>query len=147
MAYNTLTKIGAFGVCLDVGTDHLCVSAYVPDKMVMIYRSLHTSNLEDTIVILRDLVERGVEGDPINALAKKRLRTVANVLEFHRPVFEQQASTEFNDIAAKCMIRLMGNRRLKVMYLRKAKLAMEDFVRESASHYRVNDPLTPPWRT
>ena len=63
-------------------------------------------------------MERGVEGDPIDALAKRPLRTVADVLEFHRPAFEQQASAEFNDIADKRLTRLMGDRLLKGMVKR-----------------------------
>jgi len=115
VAYNTLTKIGTFGVCQKVGTENFYVSVYVPDKKSMIYRSLHTTILTEATDKVRDLVERGVEGDPIDALAKKPLRTVADVLEFHRPVFEQQASAEFNGIAAGRMTRLMGDNVLQVM--------------------------------
>lgn len=47
MAYVTLTRIGAFGVCQDKGTPNFYVSVYLPEKGSMVYRSLRTTNLED----------------------------------------------------------------------------------------------------
>ncbi|MEJ1939122.1 hypothetical protein WDZ92_53670, partial [Nostoc sp. NIES-2111] len=109
MAYSVITKVGSFGVCQDVGKPHLYVSSYVPETKTMVYRSLHTTSIEEAIVTVRDLVERGITGDPADALAKKALRTVADVLEFYAPILAELASAEFGLIATNRMKRLMGN--------------------------------------
>ncbi|MBB4366647.1 hypothetical protein GGD65_007720 [Bradyrhizobium sp. CIR18] len=115
MAYITLTKIGEYGVCQDKGTPNFYVSVYLPGKGSMIYRSLRTTNLEDACVQVRSLVDRGVKGDPAEALVQRPLRTVGEVLEFYRPTAEGQASAEFGGIAIDRMTRLMGGQALQSM--------------------------------
>lgn len=115
MAYVTLTKIGEFGVCQDKGTPNFYVSAYLPEKAIMVYRSLRTTNLEDACVQVRSLVDRGVTGDPAEALVQRPVRTVDEVLEFYRPTVKGQASAEFGEIAIDRMTRLMGGQTLQSM--------------------------------
>ncbi|MDA9490998.1 tyrosine-type recombinase/integrase [Bradyrhizobium sp. CCBAU 11361] len=115
MAYITLTKIGEFGVCQDKGTPNFYVSSYLPEQGSMIYRSLRTTNLEDACVQVRSLVDRGVTGDPAEALVQKPLRTVAEVLDFYRPTVEKQVSVEFGRGAIDRMTRLMGAQALQSM--------------------------------
>lgn len=115
MAYVTLTRIGAFGVCQDKGTPNFYVSVYLPEKGSMVYRSLRTTNLEDACVQVRSLVDRGVGGDPAEALVQKPIRTVAEVLDFYRPTVKTQASAEFGGIAIDRMMRLMGGQALQSM--------------------------------
>jgi len=115
MAYVTLTRIGEFGVCLDKGTPNFYVSAYLPEKGSMVYRSLRTTHLEEACVQVRSLVDPGVTGDPAEALVQKPLRTVAEVLDFYRPTVEKQASAEFGGVAIDRMTRLMGGQALQSM--------------------------------
>ena len=115
MAYKILTKIGQFGVCQDTGTPNFYVSAYVPEKKAMVYRSLHTTDLEQACIVVRSLVDRGITGDPADALVQKPLRTVAEVLEFYRPYVAAHASAEFENIAIDRMTRLMGQQMLPNM--------------------------------
>jgi integrase len=115
MAYITVEKIGDFGVCRHKGTPNLYVSAYIAETGSMVYRSLHTASMENACIQVRGLVDRGVTGDPAEALVQKPLRTVAEVLEFYRPTVEEQASAEFGGVAIDRMIRLMGGQALQTM--------------------------------
>lgn len=115
MAYVHFTKIGEFGVVQDKGTPNFYVSAYVREKGITVYRSLRTTNLEDACVQVRSLVDRGVTGDPAEALVQKPLRTVAEVLEFFKPYVEKHAAAEAEGIAIARMMRLMGDQVLQTM--------------------------------
>jgi hypothetical protein len=71
MAYITVEKIGDFGVCRHKGTPNLYVSAYIAETGSMVYRSLHTASMENACIQVRGLVDRGVTGDPAEALVQK----------------------------------------------------------------------------
>jgi integrase len=115
MAFIILEKIGEFGVCLHKGTPNFYVSAYLPEDGRMVYRSLHTTSVADACAQVRGLVDRCVTGDPAEALVQRPLRTVAEVLEFHRPTVEQQASADSGGIAIRRMTRLMGDQTMQAM--------------------------------
>jgi len=142
MAYITLTKIGNFGVCQNKGTSNFYVSAYLPEQGCMVYRSLRTTNLEDACVQVRSLVDRGVTGDPAEALVQKPLRTVAEVLDFYRPTVDKQASAETGRVAIDRMTRLMGGQALQSM----VKSNFDDFrdnaLKEGVSLSTVHRTLT-----
>lgn len=115
MAYTQLHKMGMYSVCIHEGTDNLYVGCYDPDNKKSFYRSLGTTDLETALVTVRSLIERGVTGDPKDALVQKPLRTVTEVLDFNRAKAEAQASAESNLIAIERMKRLMGNSMLQHM--------------------------------
>ncbi|WP_426436967.1 hypothetical protein [Bradyrhizobium genosp. P] len=115
MAYTKIHKMGEYAVCSHSTTDHLYVGGYDKEKQASFYRSLGTTDLETALVTVRSLIERGVTGDPKDALVQKPLRTVSEVLEFNRPKAEAQASAEFNIIAMERMERLMGGSMLQHM--------------------------------
>lgn len=142
MAYITLTKIGEFGVCQDKGTSNFYVSAYLPEQGSMVYRSLRTTNLEDACVQVRSLVDRGVTGDPAAALVQKPLRTVAEVLDFHRPIVDKQASAEFGRVAIDRMTRLMGGQALQSMVKSNFDDFRDDALKEGVSLSTVHRTLT-----
>ncbi|MBB4366765.1 integrase [Bradyrhizobium sp. CIR18] len=102
-------------ICTYDGTNNLYVGGYDKDKKTSFYRSLGTTDLEAAMAAVRSLIERGITGDPKEALVQKPLRTVTEVLEFNRSKAEAQASAEFNIIAIARMERLMGGSMLQHM--------------------------------
>ena len=115
MAYTKIHKMGDYAVCSYDTTDNLYVYTYDKEQQKSFYRTLGTTDLEAAIAAVRSLVERGITGDPKDALVQRPLRTVTEVLEFHRPKAEAQASAEFNIIAIERMKRLMGGSMLQHM--------------------------------
>jgi integrase len=115
MAYTKIHKMGEYAVCSHDTTDNLYVYTYDKEQQKSFYRTLGTTDLEAAIAAVRSLVERGITGDPKDALVQRPLRTVTEVLEFNRPKAEAQASAEFNSIAIERMKRLMGGSMLQHM--------------------------------
>ncbi|WMT76529.1 hypothetical protein [Bradyrhizobium sp. Ash2021] len=115
MAYTKIHKMGEYAVCSHDTTDNLYVYTYDKEQQKSFYRTLGTTDLEGAIAAVRSLVERGITGDPKDALVQRPLRTVTEVLEFNRPKAEAQASAEFNGIAIERMKRLMGGSMLQHM--------------------------------
>jgi hypothetical protein len=115
MAYVKIHEIGEYAVCRDSDTSHFYVYTYDKETKKTFYRSLHTDDLEAAIAAVRSLVERGITGDPKDAIVQKPIRTVTELLEFIRPTVEKQASAEFGKIAIERMERLMGDAMLQHM--------------------------------
>jgi integrase len=109
MAYTKIHKIGEYSVCTYSKADSFYVGGYDKLEQKSFYRTLDTNDLEAALAAVRSLVERGITGDPKNALVQRPIRSVEELLEFIRAKAGAQASAEFNSIAIERMIRLMGS--------------------------------------
>lgn len=114
-AFITIHEIGEYEVRRHIETAYFYVCGYDKETQDSFQRSLKTKDLEVAIEAVRSLVERGITGDPRNAIVQKPIRTVAELLAFIRPIAEGQASAEFNKIAIERMERLMGKSLLQYM--------------------------------
>ncbi len=115
MKYETLHKIGEFGVCKASNTPNYYVSAYSPEKGRMNYWSLHTYDLENAISQVRSLASRGVKGDPRSALVEKPIQIVAEALSLYSAHAAKLASAEATGIAIARLNRLIGGANLTNM--------------------------------
>jgi integrase len=116
-AFVKVHEIGDFAVCRHTVTAYFYVYGYDKESQKTFHYTLGTKDLEAAIAAVRSLVERGITGDPKGAIVQKPIRTVAELLEFVRPLAEQQASAEFNKIAIERMERLMGSSVLQYMVI------------------------------
>jgi integrase len=108
MPYAKLQAIGHYNVCRHTVTNYLYVSHYDRETRQTIYVSLRTKDMERAFAKVRDLVERGIEGDPRGFLDGEPLRTVRDVLEWHRPYVETLASAHAERLHIERLIRMMG---------------------------------------
>lgn len=61
-------------------------------------RSLGTKDVAKAVAMVTALVDRGINGDPIDALKSKPIHSVRELLEWHRPYVRSLASAEAEEI-------------------------------------------------
>lgn len=83
-------------------------------------RALGTTSGAQACTIVQGLVDRGIVGDPKDALNQKPLQTVSELLDAHAPYIETLASAEAGRAQVKRLKRLLGDKRL-------AQLVRRDF--------------------
>ncbi|RXH37958.1 hypothetical protein [Bradyrhizobium zhanjiangense] len=115
MSFTKVHKMGEYSICTYKKSANLYCGGYDKDQQTSFYRSLGTTDLETAIATVRSLIERGITGDPQEAIVQRPIRTVEELLEFGRARAEEQASAEFNGIAIRRMNRLMGGSMLRFM--------------------------------
>jgi integrase len=88
---------------------------YDPKSRQTCRRSLETTDLEEAFAKVRALEERGIVGDPGDALNSTPLRTVAELLDWHLPYTQRLASAETEGILIKRLKRRLGDRRIALL--------------------------------
>ncbi len=102
--YKLIEKIGPWSVLKHSATGRFYVGWYDSEAQGGRRRALHTDSLSEACARVTSLLERGVQGDPKEGLAEKPLKTVAEVLEWHRPYVVRLASREAELIHIRLML-------------------------------------------
>lgn len=121
--YAEIARIEHYTVVRDTQSktkDQLYVGWYDAAARQTRRRSLDTTGVETACTIVRGLVDRGVVGDPKEALKQQPVQTVRELLDIHRPYIETLASAEAGRAQVKRLLRLLGNKRI-------AELVRKDF--------------------
>lgn len=120
MSYERIEEIGSYWAARDTETGFPHVCWYDAEKRQTYRRSLGPITLELALAKIRNLVERGITGDPGDVLDDTPLRTVDELLDWHRPYTKTLASAEAERIQIDRLKRLLGKKHL-------AALVEEDF--------------------
>ena len=78
-------------------------------------RTLNTEDIVTAVARVQKLVDRGIGGDPGDALHEMPLRTVGELLDAHAPYIEKLASAQAGYIQVKRLKRLLGDKPLTVL--------------------------------
>jgi integrase len=113
--YIDVATIGSYRIVRSASNDSLYLSWYDAQSRQTRRRSLKIQNVEKACSVARSIVERGVTGDPKDALVVEPLRTVSDILEWHRPYTQTLASAEAEGIQIERLKRLIGNQHIALM--------------------------------
>jgi integrase len=113
--YERLADIGPYWVARDRATGILYVCWYDGGGRQTRRRSLRTTNVELALSTVRGIVDRGIVGDPGDALADRPLRTVAELLDWDAPYAERLISVETELNGRARIRRLLGERRIAAL--------------------------------
>lgn len=119
--YIEVARIGPWRIVRHAGNRRLYVAWYDAAGRQTRRRSLGTADIAKAIALVTSLVDRKIEGDPTDALQRKPIATVREVLDTHLSHVKTLASAEAEEIAIKAMLNsILADRRL-------ASLVRSDF--------------------
>lgn len=115
MRFERLHEMGCYWIARLVAIGIYYVCWYDAEARQVGRRSLETDDLELAFTKVRNLIERGITGDPGDALDQPPLRTVDELLDWHRPYTQGLASAEAEGIQIDRLKRLLGKRHIAAL--------------------------------